>query len=107
MAFDCVATFRGVSLNSQLLQGPDLTSTLIGVLARFCKEPVVITADIEAMFHQVKVPNEDRDLLWFLWWPDGDYSQNMVEYRMTVHLFGATSSPSCANFAVGNVLRTI
>lgn len=98
--FDCGATFRGVSLKSQLLQGPDLTSTLIGVLARFRKEPVVITADIEAMFHQVKVPNEDRDLLRFLWWPDGDYNQNMVEYRMTVHLFGATSSPSCANFAV-------
>lgn len=89
-------TFQGVSLNSQLLQGPDLTSTFMGVLDRFHKEPVVITADTKAMFHQVKVPNEDRDLLRFLWWPDGDYSQNMVEYRMTVYLFGATSSPSCA-----------
>ena len=100
VVFDCGATFRGVSLNSQLLQGPDLTSSLIGVLTRFRKEPVVIAADIEAMFHQVKVPTEDRDLLRFLWWPDGDYSQNMEEYRMTVHLFGATSSPSCANFSV-------
>ena len=100
VVFDCGATFRGVSLNSQLLQGPDLTSSLIGVLTRCRKEPVVIAADIEAMFHQVKVPTEDRDLLRFLWWPDGDYSQNMVEYRMTVHLFGATSSPSCANFSV-------
>ena len=100
MVFDCGATYQGISLNSQLLQGPDLTSTLIGVIARFCKEPVVIAADIEAMFLQVQVPNEDRDLLRFVWWPDGDYSQNMVEYRMTVHLFGATSSPSCANFAL-------
>lgn len=70
------------------------------VLDRFHKEPVVITADTEAMFHQVKVPNEDHDLLQFLWWPDGDYSQNMVEYRMTVHLFEATYSPSCANLAL-------
>lgn len=100
VVFDCGATFQGVSLNSQLLQGPDLTSTLIGVLCRFRKEPIVIAADIEAMFHQVKVPNEDRDLLRFLWWPNGDYNQNMAEYRMTVHLFGATSSPSCANFAL-------
>lgn len=77
VVFDCGATFRGVSLNSQLLQGPDLTSTLVGVLARFHKEPIVITADIEAMFHQVKVPIKDRDLLRFLWWPDGDCRQNM------------------------------
>lgn len=100
VVFDCGATFQGVSLNSQLLQGPGLTSTLIGVLSRFHKEPIVITADIEAMFHQVKVPNEDHDLLRFLWWPNGDYNQNMAEYRMTVHLFGATSSPSCANCAL-------
>lgn len=100
VVFDCGATYRGISLNSQLLQGPDLTSTLIGVIARFRKEPVVIAADIKAMFLQVQVPKEDRDLLRFVWWPDGDYSQNMVEYRMTVHLFGAASSPSCANFAL-------
>lgn len=45
---DCGATFRGASLNSRLSQGPDLTSTLLGVLARFRKETVVITGDIEA-----------------------------------------------------------
>lgn len=40
VVFDCGAEFKGVSLNSQLLQGPNLTSTLVGVLlafqARFC-----------------------------------------------------------------------
>lgn len=61
---------------------------------------MVIMADIESMFYQVKVPAEDADLLRFLWWPDGDLSQDMVDYRMVVHLFGATSSPSCANFAL-------
>ncbi len=100
VVFDCGATFQGVSLNSRLLQGPDLTSTLIEVLTRFRKEPVVIAADVEAMFYQVKVSSEDRDFLRFLWWPEGDYSQKMVQYRMTVHLFGVTSSPSCANFAL-------
>ncbi|GAA6094046.1 uncharacterized protein LOC117805176 [Tachysurus ichikawai] len=100
VVFDCGATFQGMSLNTQLLQGPDLTSSLIGVVTRFRKEQVVIMADIEAMFHQVRVPKDDADLLRFLWWPDGDLTQNMVEYRMVVHLFGATSSPSCANFAL-------
>lgn len=40
------------------------------------------------------------DFLRFLWWPNGDTSQLLQEYRMTVHLFGATSSPSCACFAL-------
>ena len=46
------------------------------------------------------MPEGDADLLRFLWWPNGDFNQQMVEYRMVVHLFGATSSPSCANFAL-------
>lgn len=46
------------------------------------------------------MPKEDADLLRFLWWPGGDFSQSMQEYRMGVHLFGATSSPSCANYAL-------
>ncbi|KAK0136825.1 hypothetical protein N1851_026997 [Merluccius polli] len=52
------------------------------------------------MFHQVRVPSNDRDFLRFFWWLDGDINNAMVEYRMTVHLFGATSSPSCASFAL-------
>ncbi|KAI3375021.1 hypothetical protein L3Q82_021067 [Scortum barcoo] len=82
VVFDCGASFKGSSLNAHLLQGPDLTSTLIGVFIRFRKEPIVPMSDIEAMFHQVLMPLEDADLLRFLWWPDGDFSQCMEEYRM-------------------------
>lgn len=60
----------------------------------------MLMADIEAMFHQVRVPAKDSDLLRFLWWPDGNCDQNLVEHRMVAHLFGATSSPSCASFAL-------
>ena len=56
--------------------------------------------DIEAMFDQVKLNEEHRDLLRFLWWEDGDLIKEPKEYRMTVHLFGATLSPGCANFAL-------
>ncbi|KAK2920518.1 hypothetical protein Q8A73_000003, partial [Channa argus] len=73
---------------------------IIGVLTRFRQEPVTIVADVEAMFHQVKVSSADADLLSFLWWPDGDVSRPMAEYRMEVHLFGATSSSSCASYAL-------
>ena len=41
----------------------------------------------------------------FLWWPDGNLQEDPAEYRMTVHLFGANSSPSCANFALQRTVR--
>ena len=97
VVFDCAAEFKGESLNKHLLQGPDLTNTLTGVLNRFCQEQVGIMCDIESMSYQVYVAKEYRDLLRFLWWEDGDFSKDPIEYRMTVHLFGATSSPGCAN----------
>ncbi|XP_078698381.1 uncharacterized protein LOC144925948 [Branchiostoma floridae x Branchiostoma belcheri] len=60
-------------------------------------------ADIEAMFSQVKVPVEDRDYLRFLWWPEGNTNEPLREFRMKVHVFGATSSPSCANYALKRI----
>ena len=100
VVFDCSASFQGTSLNSKLIQGPNLTSNLIGVLLRFRQEPVAFMADIEGMFHQVRVMENQVDFLRFLWWPNGDTREPLKEYRMTVHLFGATSSPSCASFAL-------
>ncbi|XP_028517747.1 uncharacterized protein LOC114576018 [Exaiptasia diaphana] len=52
------------------------------------------------MFHQVKVNPADYDAFRFLWWPDDDLSKDPVDYRMEVHLFGATSSPSCSSYAL-------
>ena len=100
VVFDCSARHEGTSLNDQLMSGPDLTNSLVGVLTRFRQEPVAFMADIEAMFHQVQVPDDQRDFLRFLWWPDGNLELPIQEYQMTVHLFGAASSPSCCNFAL-------
>ena len=60
-----------------------------------------IMADIEAMFHQVKVSSDDQDSLRFYWWPGGNLDTHPVAYKMVVHLFGAvSSSPSCCNLAL-------
>ena len=69
VVFDCAAKYRSTSLNDQLLQGPDITNTLIGVLTCFREESIALMADIEAMFHQVRVRPDDCDALRFLWWP--------------------------------------
>ena len=100
VVFDCSALYHGFSLNQQLLQGPDLTNNLTGVLCRFRMERIAFMCDIKAMFHQVKVDSSHPDYLRFLWWDDENFDSDPVEYRMTVHLFGATSSPGCANFAL-------
>ena len=96
----CSAAYQGKSLNTELLQGPNLTNTLIGVLVRFRLGKIAIMADVEKMFHQVKVPSHHVNFLRFLWWPNGDINQPLKEYRMVVHLFGATSSSSCASYAL-------
>ena len=100
VVYDCSAMYQGEALNRCLLQGPDLTNNLTGVLTRFREEPIAVTCDVEGMFHQVGVNKEDRDFLRFLWWEKGNLDENPKEYRMAVHLFGATSSPACANFAL-------
>lgn len=100
VVFDCAAKYEGISLNSRLLQGPDLMNSLVGVVIRFRQEQVALAADIEAMFHQVRVQEKDCDVLRFLWWPNGDLNQQPRSYSMQVHLFGATSSPSCAAYAL-------
>ena len=98
--FDCGASFNGKSLNQQLLQGPDLLNSLVGVLLRFRKERIAMVSDIESMFHQVRVDPKYRAFLKFLWWPQGDTTLEPEAFCMKVHLFGATSLPSCANFSL-------
>ena len=100
VVFDCAAKTKGLSLNDNLLQGPDLTNTLVGVLIRFRMHPIAFMADIESMFYQVRVPSNQRSYLRFLWWKEGNTSAEPCTYEMNVHIFGAVSSPSCSNFAL-------
>jgi len=100
VVFDCAATYTGKSLNSELLQGPDNTNTLVGVLIHFRQERIAVMSDVEQMFHQVYVDPKDRDALRFLWWPEGNITKDAVDHQMQVHLFGATSSPSVCSYAL-------
>ena len=100
VVFDCSAEFKEVSLNKNLMKGPDLTNQIVGVLTRFYEEPVVIMGDIESMFHQVIVPREGRSLLRFLWWQDHNINGSAKNFEMCVHVSRGTSSPSCCNYAL-------
>ncbi|KFD44846.1 hypothetical protein M514_14277, partial [Trichuris suis] len=96
IVFDAAATFKGVSLNSALLKGPDLTANMTSVLLRFRLYPVAVSSDIIKMFHQVMVQPSDRSALRFVWKEPGS-SQPLCDYQMMVQIFGATCSPTiCA-----------
>ena len=52
------------------------------------------------MLDQIKTNPDDCDSLRFLWRPNGNLTETHVPYQIMVHLFGATSSPSCAAFSL-------
>ena len=76
----------------------DLLSALMGIFFRFRLFGVALTAEIEAMFMQIGVPENDQKFLRFLW---RDRVNDEIEvYQYTSHIFGATSSPTVAKFSV-------
>ena len=95
------AKCKGKSLNKELFNGSDLLHSLVGVLLQFRNNKIALVGDVEAMFHQVRVKPSERDALWLLW-ADSPFEEptKINTYQMLAHIFGATDSPCCANFAM-------
>lgn len=100
VVFDSSAKHLGVSLNDVLLTGPDLNNGLLGVLMRFRREQIAVTADIEQMFHSFIVREDHRNFLRFLWFKNNNPMDEVVEYRMRVHVFGNSPSPAVAIYGL-------
>mgnify|MGYP000497766209 CR=1 FL=1 len=64
---DAAANYQGTSLNDQFSSGPGLLNSLVGILMRFRQESKAMSAEIETMFNQVTVPEEDQSVLRFVW----------------------------------------
>ena len=105
VVFDAAARYRGQSLNSKLMSGPDLLNSLFGVLQRFRLYEVALVTDIRAMYHQVRVPSGDADSLRFLFKEDWTKPGPPDTYQMLSHIFGATDSPACALYALQRTAR--
>jgi hypothetical protein len=102
IVFDCAARFDDCSLNDSCFAGPDLNNRLTDVLLRFRQFPYAFTADVQSMYHQVIIPESDRDALRFLW---PDPTGQIKTYRMTRHLFGGVWCASSATFALRKSLQ--
>ncbi|XP_055633645.1 uncharacterized protein LOC129773987 [Toxorhynchites rutilus septentrionalis] len=96
LIWDAAAKASGVSLNSVLLKGPDQLTLLPAVLFRFRLYYFAVSADIEQMFHQLGIIQDDKNSLRFLW---SDTADGPVQiYLMDVATFGATCSPASAQY---------
>ncbi|XP_041432389.1 uncharacterized protein LOC121398035 [Xenopus laevis] len=100
VVFDSSARCKGLSLNDVLLSGPDLNNRLLEVLLRFRKDSIAFMADIQQMFHCFLVKEEHRNYLRFFWYRNNDPNEDIVEYRMRVHIFGNSPSPAVAIYGL-------
>ena len=96
VVWDCAARYHGRSLNDVLVSGPDLTVPLVNVLIRFRTGKYAVSGDIEEMFHQVFVREQDRCAQRFFWRDNRD--QELKVWEMCVLSFGATCSPTLAQY---------
>ena len=97
VVFDCASKYLGKSLNDMCMGGPDMINNLQHVFLRFRNYEYAISADIEAMYYQVTVPENQRDLLRFLWLRDDGAVDH---YRMCENVFGGVWSGSAASYAL-------
>jgi len=89
------------SLNDVLMCGPTVQDDLCAILMRFRKHQVVITADVEKMFRQIKIDPRDQDFQRILWRPEPDVK--LETYRLTTVTYGTTP----ASFMATNCLVSL
>ncbi|XP_062703755.1 uncharacterized protein LOC115259735 [Aedes albopictus] len=94
LVWDGKAQVNGVSLNSQLLKGPDLLVSLPSVICKFREKPVAFGGDIREMFLQLRMRTSDRYFQCFLFRFDLQHPPEV--YIADVAMFGVTCSPCVA-----------
>ncbi|XP_055633296.1 uncharacterized protein LOC129773676 [Toxorhynchites rutilus septentrionalis] len=100
IVWDAAAKVDNVSFNSMMLKGPDLLSSLIGVIFRYRQRQIAVNGDIKEMFHQIRILENDCQSQRFLW--RSDRSLPIDIYIMNVATFGSTCSP-CSSQYVKNL----
>lgn len=100
----CSYRYSGLRLSSQLLPGPVLGPLLLGVLHQFREHTVAISGDIKAMFHLIRLLQDDKPLLRLLWRATRKEEESGL-YERQVLPFGATCSPCCATYVLQRHIR--
>lgn len=83
-----------LSLNNILLKGPVVQSELFDLLIRFRFPKFAMSADIEKMYRQILVDNDDRNLQLILW--RNNPSLPISCFRLKTVTYGTTPAPFLA-----------
>ena len=97
IVFDCSAKCNGISLNDVIHAGPKLHRELFDVLICFRRNPVALVCDIQEMYLQIEIEEEDRPLFRILW-RDGETDHRPDVYEFCRIVFGKNSAPMEAQF---------
>ena len=100
------------SLNDCLFKGPCLLKDLAGILMRFRRMPIAITADIEKAFLQICIRASDRDACRFLWVDNPErvnedelYLTKLKTFRFKRVAFGLSCSPFLLNATIAEHMK--
>lgn len=85
---------NNISLNEELLVGPQLQDDLRYLLMKWRMKRVCFMADIKQMYRQILVTREDAEFQRVIWRPDE--SEDFHEYRLLRVTFGTASAPYLA-----------
>ncbi|KAJ8722107.1 hypothetical protein PYW08_004509 [Mythimna loreyi] len=85
---------NNISLNDELLVGPQLQDDLRNLLMKWRMKRVCFMADIKQMYRQILVTREDANFQRILWRPNE--SDDFDEYRLLRVTFGTASAPYLA-----------
>ena len=94
VVFDASAKANGVgpSLNDCLETGPSLQKLIWDILVKNRFQPVALTGDLRQAFLQIRIREEDRNLLRFHWIKDLQ-KEELDVLRFTRAVFGLIQSP--------------
>ncbi|KRX58139.1 hypothetical protein T09_6455 [Trichinella sp. T9] len=98
VVFDGSARYGQTSLKRQLEVGPNLQIDLLKALLRFRRYHIGLQADIEKMYLQVRIAEQDQDACRFLW---RDTSGELSHLRLQQVCFSLT----CSHFLAINTVR--
>ncbi|XP_055523128.1 uncharacterized protein LOC129717289 [Wyeomyia smithii] len=87
-------TASGISLNDGLFAGPVIQDDLRSIVFRCRTRPFMVVADVEKMFRQVYVAQEDRWMQNILW--RFDMKEQPVTYELNTITYGMKPSPYLA-----------
>lgn len=94
VVFDASAkTSSGLSLNDILMVGPTIQDELFTIILRFRFYVYAMIADIEKMYRQFLIREEDRKFLKILWLNEND---KITEYQLNTVTFGLGPAPFLA-----------